>query len=144
MTAFLALLKLVPLKDWLYIGAGLALTVGLLAYNHHERSIGREQAAAEIVTYKSQLDLAQAANAQMDATIAALKQSVADCEKGRRADSEAMDKAKQAYTAQLEQFKASDAKVHAQTAQRLATTCREIANQPTCVTADRHQVGGAP
>ena len=122
-----------PVQWQLY--AFIALLAASAWYNHHEREIGRQQSAATIATLQAQLTQAQDANKQFDATVAALKQSVADCEKGRRADSEAMDKAKQAYTAQLEQFKASDAKVRTQTAQRLATTCREIANMPTCVTA---------
>src|SRR5512146_3249580 len=99
-TAILALLKLVPLKDWLYIGAGLALTVGLLSYNHHERAIGRQQAA----------------NASAGTAIKALETKLAECEKGRLVDKAAQDDAQKAYARAIELFKAGDAAARVRTA----------------------------
>ena len=138
MTAILAIwsfLKSLPWQTYLVGAALLAIAIGVHQWDNHIREAQKKEDAAQIATLQAELTAAQSANAQWDATVAALTQSVADCEKGRRTDSEAMDSAKRAYAAQLEQFKASDAKVRTQTAQRLATTCAAIANQPSCVTA---------
>src|SRR5512146_1559745 len=132
MTAILALLKLVPLKDWLYIGAGLVLTVGLLSYNHHERAIGRQQSAAEIATYQNQLSLAQAANASAGTAIKALETKLAECEKGRLVDKAAQDDAQKAYARAIELFKAGDAAARVRTAKLLQGDCKAWAAQPAC------------
>jgi chromosome segregation ATPase len=135
MLGLLTFLKLVPLRDWLYIAVGLALTIGLLAYNSHERSIGRAQSEAKIVDLQHQLDAAQQANATFDSTVAALKQAVADCEKNRRVEAAQAVEAKSAWQAQIDTLKALDAKQHVTTQQRLATSCKDIASAPSCVTA---------
>lgn len=48
MTALLALLKLVPLKDWLYVFAISALLVSFAWYTHHERQIGASKLQAAV------------------------------------------------------------------------------------------------
>ena len=48
MTAFLAFLRLVPLRIWGYIGAAVVLTGAAIAYNGHERQIGRDESLPKI------------------------------------------------------------------------------------------------
>ena len=62
----IALFKLIPLKDWLYVAAILTVIVGLTSYTVHERRVG---AAHEVAALKASSDKL---NAAADAKIAAL------------------------------------------------------------------------
>jgi len=131
----LAFLKSLSLKTWLTAGGIAAAFVALLMYNSHEREIGRQQSAATIATLALQLSQSQAANGEFDKAIAALKQSLSECEAGRTADAALTAQAKAAYDAQLQTFKLIDARQRAST-QALAktATCASVANQPAyCV-----------
>lgn len=44
----LALFKLIPLKDWFYIGCILAITIGFASYTIHERHLGAAKEDAKI------------------------------------------------------------------------------------------------
>lgn len=64
----MAFLKLVPLRDWLYIGVALALFGGYVYWTHHQRAIGREQCAAAQLAKQDEIDRLQA---RIDAQAAA-------------------------------------------------------------------------
>ena len=92
MTAILALLKLVPLKDWLYCGAIAALLIGFGVFVHHERSVG---AANELHSVQTASARVQAAadkkiadlTAQHAATVAAIQETQSVQLKAAAADS---------------------------------------------------------
>lgn len=72
----LALLKLLPLRDWLYLALALALGLGLLTFGYHERQVARDEMTAELVkqqaaTQKSIDDAAESQNARIEAKFAA-------------------------------------------------------------------------
>lgn len=72
-------LSLVPIKDWLYVGAIVALLIGFGVFVHHERSLG---AAAEVRVVQEASAKVQAAaakqvaalNSQHAATVAAIQE----------------------------------------------------------------------
>jgi hypothetical protein len=120
---------------WGIIAGVIAVSGGVMYWNHHERDIARQQDATKIATLTLQLSQAQAANGEFDKAIAALKQSLSECEAGRTADAALTAQAKAAYDAQVQTFKLVDAKQRAAT-QALAktATCAGVANQPAyCV-----------
>ncbi len=46
-----ALLKLVPIRDWIGAGVLMALFIGVLVWNHYERDVGEQECqAAQIAT----------------------------------------------------------------------------------------------
>ena len=55
-----ALLALVPLKDWVYCGAIVALLTGFGLYTHHERTIGANEALAPVavIAHKAEIKVA--------------------------------------------------------------------------------------
>lgn len=59
MPAFLAA---IPLKDWIYCGAIVALLGGFALYTHHERAIGADEALAPVavVAHKAEVQVAVA------------------------------------------------------------------------------------
>lgn len=56
MAAILNLLKLVPIKDWLYCALGSAILTGFVAYTMHERHLGAAKvtAAEQAATVKAE------------------------------------------------------------------------------------------
>jgi len=135
MTAILAFLKLVPVKAY----AILALVLLFATYGAWEKHVGSVKATAaaqvQIAAIQAQFDAALQANNANDAAIKTLQQSLAECEKNRLAEVAQTAEVKATYAKQIELFKQTDAKAHAATAQRLASTCKDIARMPTCVTA---------
>ena len=132
MTAIFAFLKLIPWRTWAEIGGALALVAAVMAYNSHERDIGRQQSAAQIATLQSQLALAQAANDSAGTAIKALQDKLAECEKGRLVDKAAQDDAQKAYAASLAVLKAKDSAAHQRTQALLAGDCKAWAAQAAC------------
>lgn len=75
----LALLKLVPLKDWIYTGLIVALIAGFALFVHHERVIGEDTikvADAKVVAARIAHNTKVEANAQ--ATVTQIAQTYAD------------------------------------------------------------------
>lgn len=67
----LALLKLVPLKDWLYCGAILVLLAGFVTYTVHERHIGEQKIeAADAKVVAAQTAANKASEEKANASIA--------------------------------------------------------------------------
>lgn len=68
------LLKLIPIRDWIYIGVLTASILGVVYWNEHERNIGRDEIRAEAaqqmaVIQKKIADTADAQNIELEAKI---------------------------------------------------------------------------
>jgi len=137
MTILLAILRFLrglPWSVWAAL-AGIAAALLLIhAWDGHIRAEQKAADAVELGQVRNERDAALQANASNDAAVQALQDKLKECEAGRVADLDVQRQAKATYEAAIKAFKADDTKAHAATQQRLATTCREIAAQPTCVT----------
>lgn len=80
---FLGLFKLIPLKDWLYIGVFVAIFGGYVWFVHHERAIGDARCEARIAAVQEQAQAAAdkaaaTANAQIHTNIDAITANLPD------------------------------------------------------------------
>jgi hypothetical protein len=137
MTILLAVLRFLrnlPWSVWAALAGILAAMLLVHAWDGHIRAQQKVMDDAQLSQVTRERDAALQANASNDAAVQALTSKLKECEAGRVADLGVQRQAQAAYAKAIEVFKAGDAKAHAATQQRLATTCREIAAQPTCVT----------
>jgi type III secretory pathway component EscV len=127
-------LRGLPWVVWAALAGIVAAYLLIHAWDGHIRAEQKAADDAKLAQVTAQLNAAMQANASNDAAVQALQGKLKECEAGRVADLDVQRQAKAAYEAAIKAFKTDDAKTHAATQQRLATTCREIASQPTCVT----------
>jgi zona occludens toxin (predicted ATPase) len=132
MSAFLALLKLVPLKVWLIMAAMVALQIGILFWNHHERAIAHAQDQAIIDKLNASARDAQDANKASSDAITSLKFAMAQCESGRLADQTAQLTAMRDRDAAEQKLTQSAAAARAKLKALLAGACKAWAEQPAC------------
>jgi len=124
--------KAIPLKDWLWFGLVVAIVIALLAWNHHERAIGRAQADAKIAAIQAQLTEAQSANESGERAIDALKSANGQCEAGRLADKAAQAKALQDRDAAKAKLAQDATAARAKLKAVLAGRCKAWADLPAC------------
>ncbi|HEX3124311.1 MAG TPA: hypothetical protein VHQ21_13510 [Rhodanobacteraceae bacterium] len=132
--AILRFLRGLPWAVWAAIAGIIAAALLIHAWDGHIRAAQKAADAVELLSVTRERDAALQANASNDAAVQALTSKLKECEAGRVADLDVQRQAQAAYDAAIKAFKTTDAKQRASTQQRLATTCREIAAQPTCVT----------
>ena len=83
-------LALLPIRDWLYVGAIVSLLIAFGIYTHHERSVG---AAREVAAYTAASQKAEAAaekrittlNTQHAAEVAAVEEKLSEANKANDA-----------------------------------------------------------
>ena len=130
-----ALLKRVPWQIYVGIGVLVLLIIGINAWIDSIQAAQKRLDDKALAVVQSQLDAATQANSANASAITTLQNSLAECERNRLAEVAQTAEVKATYAKQIELFKQTDAKAHASTALRLASTCKDIAHQPTCVTA---------
>jgi hypothetical protein len=124
--------KAIPLKEWLYAIAFIAVVLLYLFWAHHERAIGRDQDAGKITAIAAQLEQAQEANRSGADAIKALQAANHLCEAGRLADKDAQATALKNRDIMQTKLTADATAARATLQALLAGRCKAWAALPAC------------